>query len=245
MPRIFIKPESITDGHATLPEAEARRLFRVLRMRPGDSVTLFDGQCEMAATIVSLNAKSAVLKVGERTGRDSEPPISITLGQGMPKGEKLEWVVQKAVELGVTALTPVVMERSVKRPDAAAAEKALTRLRRIAEEAARQSGRLRPPDIPGFMTLGEYLERTRQAELKIIFYEGEKTRGLREVLHGASDVKNVALIVGPEGGLSEEEVRLAVEAGYVPVGLGPRILRSETAGITALSLIQYELGDLG
>jgi len=245
MPRIFIPQSDIKGDRVTLPEAEAKRLSRVLRMRPGDPVTLFDGSREYHTHIVELTAKAAVLAVVGVSDMLTSPALDITIGQGVPKGEKLEWALQKAVELGVSSFVPVLMERSVKRPDIKGIEKSLTRLRRIATEAAGQSGRVRVPDVPCYMDLPMFIEAARGAALKVVLYEGEKTRGLRELLHSAVGVDSVAVLVGPEGGLTVDEVLEAEAGGFVPVGLGPRILRTETAGLAALAIIQYELGDIG
>ena len=244
MPRIFVEPKSIKKDSATLPEDDAKKLFRVLRMKPGDHLTLFDGTVEYSAVIKSLNQKSAEVTITGTLKRESESRLQTLLGQGVPKSEKMEYVVQKAVELGVTEIVPVMMERSVKRPDASDAVKKLARLRKVSVEAARQSGRVSVPEMSCFMDLPMFVERARCFDLKIIFYEGEKTRGLRDILHGCGDVKSVALLVGPEGGFTDDEVLEAEAAGFVTAGLGPRILRTETAGIAALSIIQYELGDI-
>lgn len=245
MLRIFIQPGEIIGDAVTLPEAEAKRLLRVLRMNTGDAVTLFDGSKEYSSTITALGTKSATLKITGSSERKSESPLNIVLGQGLPKGDKLEWVVQKAVELGVSAVVPVLMERSIKRPDAKDAARQLERLRKIAIEAAQQSGRLRVPEVPCMMDLPMFLQHSTDADLKIVLYEGEKTVGLRDVLHMVGGVQSVYLLIGPEGGLKEEEVDEAEAAGFIPAGLGPRILRTETAGLAALSIIQFELGDMG
>jgi len=245
MPRIFINPGDITGDTVVLPEHEAKRLLRVLRMSPDDNVTLFDGTTEYNSVITHLGTKSATLKITGSSSRNSETPLTTILGQGLPKGEKLEWVVQKAAELGVSSVVPVLMDRSIKRPDANDAEKQIRRLRKIATEAAQQSGRLRVPEVPCMMDLPMFLQHATGADLKLVFYEGEKTAGLRYVLHCVACVRSVALLVGPEGGLKEEEVTEAEAAGFIPVGLGPRILRTETAGLAALSIIQFELGDMG
>ncbi|MBI5189878.1 MAG: 16S rRNA (uracil(1498)-N(3))-methyltransferase [Nitrospirae bacterium] len=245
MPRIFIQPELITADSVTLPEAEARRLARVLRMKPGDSVTLFDGAREYDTAIESISTKSVTLRIVSTTVLQDPVRLKLTLGQGVPKGEKLEWVVQKAVELGVSTVIPVLMERSVRRPDREGAVKAQSRLRRIATEAAQQSGRVSVPEVPDYMDLREYLEATKDADVKVVFYEGAKSEGLRALLRSAGPAGSVALLVGPEGGLTQAEVDEAVEAGYAVAGLGPRILRTETAAVAALAIVQYELGDVG
>lgn len=243
MPRIFVPPDCITGDAVELKEAEARRLARVLRMSPGDTLTVFDGTREHACRIETLSTKSAKLAILSSVENRTEPRINITLGQGMPKGEKLELVVQKAVELGVSRIVPVVMERSVKRPDVDTRK--TERLVRIATEATQQSGRMRVPDVPPPDTLAGFLDNVEGCGLKLMFYEGERARSLRDVLDKASGVDSVAILVGPEGGLSPDEVALALSRGFVAAGLGPRILRTETAGIAALAVVQYVLGDIG
>jgi len=245
MPRIFVPPENITGDSVTLPEHEARRLMKVLRMRAGERVTLFDGRKEYLSVVESISAKSVELKITGFTERASEPGLRVTLGQGVPKGEKLEWTLQKAVELGVSEVVPVLMERSVKRPEPKDMEKQISRLRKISVEAAQQSGRVRVPEVPGYMDLGMFCVHTMDAGLKVVLYEGEKTRGLREVLHSRKRVGSVALLVGPEGGLTADEVVQAEASGFIVTGLGPRILRTETAAVAALAIVQYELGDVG
>ncbi len=244
MTRIFAEPERIKKDSATLPEDDAKKLLRVLRMKPGDSITLFDGVREYSGIIKSLNQKSAEVSITGTLQNARDSRLHILLGQGAPKSEKLEYVVQKAAELGAAEIAPVILERSVKRPDADDAVKKLSRLRKIAVEASRQSGRVSVPEISCFMDLPMFVERARCFDLKIIFYEGEKTRGLREAVNGCGGVRSVALLVGPEGGFADDEVLEAEAAGFVTVGLGPRILRTETAGLVALGIIQYELGDI-
>jgi len=245
MPRIFVLPENIAGNTVELSEQEARRLYKVLRMVVGDPVTLIDGQKEYSSRITSINAKSVRLEILGASECGSEPKIGITLGQGLPKGEKLEWVLQKSVELGVMSFVPVVMDRSVKRPDTTDAVKKHARLIKIATEAVQQSGRVCVPEVTPYKDLTGFLAHTRYAGLKLLMYEGENKKGLGEILRGAGEVKSVAVLIGPEGGLTDSEVHLAESFGFVSVGLGPRILRTETAGLSALSIIQYELGDMG
>ncbi len=244
MARIFIEPGRIKEYSATLPEGDAKKLLRVLRMNPGDSITLFDGVREYSGIIKSLNQRSAEVSITEILENARDSRLHILLGQGAPKSEKLEYVVQKATELGAAEITPVILERSVKRPDAADAGKKISRLRKIAVEASRQSGRVSVPEISCFMDLPMFLERASRYDLKIIFYEGD-THGLREILNGCGAVNSIAILVGPEGGFTDDEALEAEAAGFVRAGLGPRILRTETAGLAALSIIQYELGDIG
>jgi len=245
MPRIFIPDGAKVGDTVDFPDAEARKLRKVLRMKKGDGLTLFDGANEYDAEISYITPKSASAIILNTKPNVTEPPIDVVIGQGLPKSDKFELVVQKASELGASAVVPLLLARSVKRPDTSEADKKLQRYRRICVEAARQSGRLMVPDVPCFMDLPMFIELTGCFELKIVLYEGEKTRGLREILHGSGDVRRVAVLIGPEGGLTPDEVLEAEAAGYVTAGIGPRILRTETAGLAALAIIQYELGDLG
>jgi len=250
MPRIFHRPDEgrkqLAAGETvTLPEPEAKRLHRVLRLCAGDTLTIFDGKSEFSAVIRSISPKSAEIELTEKTETHTEPPVRILLGQGLPKGEKLEWALQKSTELGVSGFVPVVLGRSVRTPRPGSETKSLERMRTIAAEAAAQSGRISPPEVHGFTDLEGFMDISRGADLKIVPYESESTRGMADALSGASGVKSVAVLVGPEGGLTEEEVARLTDNGFVAVRLGPRILRTETAGITAVALVQYVLGDLG
>jgi len=250
MARIYYRPQeagsALTPGGSlTLPESEARRLHKVLRMRAGDTLSIFDGDAEYSAVIRSITTKSAEIELTDKIERDTEPTIRILLGQGLPKGEKLEWALQKATELGVTGFIPVVLERSVRRPKAESETKTVSRMESIAAEAAAQSGRIRPPEVHGFTDLAGFIEAARGDELKLVPYESELTRGMGITLEAAEGVRSIAVLVGTEGGLTDGEVDTLAEAGFVSVRMGPRILRTETAGVAAVALLQFALGDLG
>ena len=225
--------------------SDAHHISHVLRMKKGE-----------ALQIVSLDQVAAVMKItafGEgwvdvaldhELTEAHEPTVRITLIQGLPKQDKMEWVIQKAVELGVTEILPAMMEHSVVRIDAAKAARKTERWQKIAEAAAKQSKR----DIIPRIALPEPLPailRVCDADLKLLPYEAEGSRGLREALRASGDVRSAAFVIGPEGGISQAEYALAAELGFLPVSLGPRILRTETAALAALSAILYETGNLG
>jgi len=245
MHRFFVPPEWLSAEHAHLDGSVARQVSRVLRLSPGDQVTLLDGSGK--EYLVRLRAFSGasvegdVESVGE--GR-AEPHVHITLYQGLLKGEKLEWVLQKGVELGVSTFVPVICRRSVplERRDWGPRT---ARWRRILTEAAEQCGRSRLPELrPPAAFRAACDEASTASGLAIIAWEREETVGLSWALSGTPS-QRVGLIVGPEGGFEEDEVAYARGLGITPVGLGRRILRAETAGLAVVAAIQYHLGEMG
>jgi len=225
MPDFFCGPE--TDGLAPLGPEDARHALRVLRMRPGDAMKAVVGGRRYRATLETRGDAAFARLLSPLPG--SEARTAITLYQGLPKGEKLEQVVRQATELGVFAIVPCVFARSVPRPEGEGRK--ADRLNRIAHEAAMQSGRTVVPrveDTLGFEALLARLPRHGQA---LVPYEMERGQTLRAAYRGADDV---ALVIGPEGGFTPEEIR-AMPA--VPVTLGPRVLRTETAGVAAIAML--------
>jgi len=232
MPRFFkefFKDSPFIEGD------DARHIARSLRMRVGESLTVCDTMgtdylCEIAAIeegIVRLN-------ILEETENRTEPSVKVTLFQCNPKGDKLDTVVQKAVELGVTEIVPVLSEHCVSRPDRKAADKKRERMARISDEAAKQSGRGRLPTIGEFISYKNCCERLKDFDKSILFYElGGKP--IAEIVN--KDIKSIAIVIGPEGGFSRDEVDLALNSGAEAATLGPRILRTETAPLAALTAI--------
>jgi 16S rRNA (uracil1498-N3)-methyltransferase len=188
--------------------------------------------------VLSLGARSLELALGARRAV-AAAPVAITLWQAVPRGERMDLIVQKATELGVTAIVPVLAGRSVARPPATRAHRWQT----IAQEAARQSGRADVPAVAAPRSLAEALAEPAPAgEARFVLWEAERARPLRRALEGCP--AHVALLVGPEGGFSRHEVDLAHARGFLAVGLGPRILRVETAAIVAVALVQAAAGGL-
>ena len=182
----------------------------------------------------------------ETTSKQKESAIYIHLVQAVPKGPKLDFIIQKTTELGINAITPVISDRSVVRIEKDRAEEKLRRWKKIAIEAAQQSNRLDVPDMALPISFHDYMASFKKGDLNLLLYEGEKKTGIKEVLKAAqeakSEIKTIILLIGPEGGFSHEEVEMAVEAGFTPVSLGDLILRTETAPIAALSILRYEFG---
>ena len=244
MTRLWV--ERLAAGRLTVAGADHRYLARVLRLGPGADLTLFDGRGrEARARIVAVDAGQAqvVLEVDAPEERLAAAAVPITLVVALLKAEKMDLVVQKATELGAARIVPARADRSVVRLDAARAASRLARWRKIAREAARQCGRADLPAIDEPRELGAALEAAPEAAWKAIFFEGARATSLRAALP-AKPPPAVVLAVGPEGGFADEEVELAREAGYVVVGLGPRLLRAETAALAALAAVGYALGDL-
>ncbi len=232
--RLFLPPERIADGRASLTPEATHYLRDVLRLAPGSKLELFDGQGGAYAAEVEEGFGSVA--VGPR--REARPPLALWLLVALSKGEKMDWVVQKATELGVTGIGPFAAERSVVRLDAERGEARAARWRRIAAEAARQSGRADVPSVAEPAPLATALASVPGGFSRFVFHPGG------EPLAGGPGV-GVAAVVGPEGGLSAEEVQACEAAGARRVSLGPRILRAETASVVALALLQARFGDLG
>lgn len=254
MARFFVPGEIEPGSMVVLDGQDARHIHRVLRLGLGDEIEILDGTGkEYRACIASANGErvaASVLTEGRQVCR--EPSVFITILQGLPKGDKMDEVVKKNTEIGVSRFVPVITERSVARPDPSGAAKRVERWRRIAREASKQAGRQRVPevlDIVGFQDSLYYvaseMKRTDHGGLFLIPWELEGSRGIRDVLREHSGAQEVLCFIGPEGGFSHDEVRQAVQLGATTCGLGPRILRTETAGLVVSSLILYEAGEMG
>ena len=245
MRRFFVDRASIVDGIAVIEGELFRHLVTVLRLKAGTRLLLADGEGgEYSGVLQSIETERALVTIEETvTAFAAGTTPEITLLQGIPKGDRMELILQKGTELGAGCFVPFISSRTVPR---LAGEKAAERVRRwerIVREAARQSRRTDIPEVGAIVSLADALAAARQ-ELKLLLWEGESERGLREVLKLVSPPASVALLVGPEGGLSDKEADQALAAGFTPVTLGPRILRTETAGLAVLAILQYELGDV-
>ncbi|TYO98105.1 16S rRNA (uracil1498-N3)-methyltransferase [Geothermobacter ehrlichii] len=237
MRRFFVDPQLLQDDLVSLPP-EILRHLQVLRMEQGDRICLLDGAgllCE--ARLLRIDRQKALAGIEKRC-RVSETALSVTLFQGLPKGDKFELVLQKGTEIGISDFVPVLCRRSqVKTPG-----RRMQRWNRIVAEAARQSGRNLLPRLSSPLELAAGLAGC-DADLRLVPWE-EATTPLAERLP-ATPPRSAALLIGPEGGLSPEEIELATAYGFQPVSLGPRILRTETAGFVVAGILQYLYGDLG
>ena len=241
-PRFFVPPESFVDGRASLRGALAHQLRHVLRLRPGERIILLDDTgIEYETVLDTVSADQCEGRIVAQRTSPGEPQLRLTLCAALLKQDKFEWLLQKGVELGVAAFQPLVTERCVAGEVGASR---LERWRRIVVEAAEQSERGRIPVLTTVQTFGGAIVRAAQSALALIAYEGERDQTLQAVLraHAAPSPTAINFFVGPEGGFAPAEIELARAHGVVPVTLGPRILRGETASLAAAAAIFYELG---
>lgn len=242
MPKYFVLPESITDDTVVITGEDAKHLATVLRSEEGDCVEVCDGcGTDYSCEITAVDKKEITLKINEKKPCQSEPKTKITLFQGLPKADKMELIIQKCVELGIEKIVPVATHRAVVKLDKKDSIKKIERWQKIAESAAKQSGRGRIPQIGEVVSFKEAVKLGAMAQGAIIPYEHEEKRGIREFAKSFSG-SEVAIFIGPEGGFADEEIALAMENGILSVSLGKRILRTETAGMATVAILLYELG---
>jgi len=238
--RFYFDGDLQTGALAELPE-EAARHAQVLRLRAGEAAVLFNGRGgEYAARIVEWKRSRIRVQVGAWSATEREAPLAVTLVQGVSSGEKMDFTIQKATELGATAIQPVLGEKAVVRLSAARAQAKLVHWRRIAISACEQCGRNRVPEIAMPVTVADYSRQPLAAGLRLLL-SPQATRGLREAV--AQNSVALAIAAGPEGGFSRGEEALLIAAGFAPVRLGPRVLRSETAALAALAALNALTGD--
>jgi 16S rRNA (uracil1498-N3)-methyltransferase len=240
--RIFCDAGPFTTGtEVQLPVAGAYHVVRVLRMREGTSLNIFDGNgAEFQAEIAKVDGERVTVTVGNRASVTAESPLRITLVQGVSRSERMDWTLQKATELGVTAIAPVLTARSVVRLDEKQAQKKQAHWRAIVSGACEQCGRARVPNVAQPIALRDYFSTVKKDGMRLVL-----SPSAQGSLAGLATLPNkVELLIGPEGGLEDEELAAARTAGYTPVRLGPRVLRTETAAVVALSVMQALWGDL-
>lgn len=243
MPRFFVSPDDLTGTEVVL-EGENAAHAKVLRLSRGDSVTLCDGQgTDAQCTVTDFSAGQVFLHVDRIEPSRTEPKLRCSVYMGFPKADKFEHVIQKATELGAYEIIVFPCTRSISRPDAKSLAKKLDRWQKIAASAAEQSGRGRIPQVLALNSFEEAVKRASQAEFAALFYENERTRSLRAAVE-ERPFASAALMTGPEGGLTDQEVRAAQDAGMEVCSLGPRILRCETAPLCALSALMYAADEL-
>lgn len=241
MPRFFVETPPAVGGQTVLEGGDARHVAGALRMTVGESLTLCDGRgTDYACTVTAVERERVTLSVDAASPSTTEPTLRVTLYMGLPKGDKLELIIQKAVELGVTAIVPVVTARSIARVDGKDAEKKRARWQKIAAEAAGQSGRGIIPAVEAPLTFKQALPRLG-AENTLLCYEGGGAP-IGELVTPAD--KALSLVVGPEGGFDPAEVAAVTAVGGRIATLGPRILRCETAPLAALAVLMERSGNM-
>lgn len=244
MPRTRLHiDDSLTAGaEIRLDGEQAQYIGRALRLGPNDEITVFDGSGgEYPATILAVGRNRVDIRVGQHVARNAESPLAIHLLQGISRGDRMDFVVQKATELGVQRITPVITEYAVVKLAPARAEKRLQHWRGISRSACEQSGRNILPQIDAPLALRSWLGENNDAPgLRLILKPG----GTTSLGTLGSDTRELTVLIGPEGGFSQSEYDLAEATAFQPVGFGPRILRTETAAVAALAALQSLYGDL-
>ena len=243
MQQFFAEPSWIRENKIFMQGSDVNHIRNVLRMKPGEDVRVNDGRGKTYLCCVSsYEEQTAVLDILKELDSDTELPSRIILFQGLPKGDKMEWIVQKAVELGAYSIVPFAAKRSVVKLDEKKAAKKQARWQLIAKGAAEQSGRGIIPEVSTVRTFAEALGMAGELDVVLIPYELEE--GMKETVRILEEIapgQSVGIFIGPEGGFEEEEIERAKAAGAHAVTLGKRILRTETAGLTALSILMYHL----
>ena len=251
MHRFFVSRDSIADNRVKITGDDAEQIRKVLRIREGEEIAVLDGLgWEYKVKLTEIKKGHVTGEIIFKDFKSEDTKIKIVLGQGIPKGEKMDFIVQKATELGVSEIVPLKLERCVVKippypPLSKGGLHKIKRWQRIAKESSEQSLRRFIPSINTIYDLRQFCDKYKDTDLKIVFYEEEKKGGLRNLLNEKGEVKSISVIVGPEGGLSSEEIEIANSYGFISIGLGQRILRTETVALSTISILQFLYGDLG
>lgn len=245
MTHFFISSDQIKENTVILQGEDRHHLVNVLRQGPGGEVVVLNGKGEeYLVRIKEVTPELVIGEIIEKLERQTEPGVKITLVQSLPKADKFEWILQKNTELGVARFQPVITERSNIKLTPEARERKQERWRRIIKEAAEQSGRRIIPELEPIRCWDEVIADFKD-ELVLIPWEGERTRSLKQVLKSLKvQPERITVLIGPEGGFSVGEVEKARDKGAIPVTLGPRILRTETAGLVVTAALFYHFDDL-
>ncbi len=246
MPKFFTARENITDTEIIIDSEDAKHIQRVLRLGVGDEIVVCDGRgIDYDAVIRGVEKTRVICDIKSSRKCDTEPVVKVTLYQGLPKAAKMDYIIQKTTELGIARIVPAKLSRCVmKLGDYDAELKKTERWRKIAYEAAKQSGRGIIPEVAMPMSVDEIITELKQYDLAFAPYECERNTRLRDVFNGAKNVKSAAFIIGPEGGFDITEVTKLKAAGIRTVTLGRRILRTETAGEAVLAMTMYGLEEI-
>ena len=249
MHRFFVSPAQVGEEFISVTGEDVKHISKVLRLREGDEIVLCDGDCtEYRAEISSLEKNEVTARILEKSASLTEPSVHLTIFQGLPKAGKLETVIQKGTEIGVSRFVPFDCSRAVVKPWSAQDDKCV-RYQRVALEAAKQSRRGRVPVVAAPVKFAALCEQARAQELTLVAWEDERALSLKQALQqakekGTAPLSRIAVVIGPEGGISSEEAEALKAAGALPVSLGRRILRTETAGMAAAAMILYEMDEM-
>ncbi|WP_027702404.1 16S rRNA (uracil(1498)-N(3))-methyltransferase [Metaclostridioides mangenotii] len=247
MDRFFVDKEYINleDNTCIMTGDDVKHISKVLRARVGDQVEICDKEkSEYVCEIEDISKDEVCLNILEKLDVNREPDVKVRLYQGLPKGTKMEMILQKLTEVGVDEIILVQNKRSVVKFDNKKEDKKLERWERIIYEAAKQSKRGKIPKLRGVLSFKEALEDMKDNDMNICPYENEKTASIKDSIKG-KDINTIGIFIGPEGGFDEGEIEKIQAIDSQVVSLGPRILRTETASVVATSIVLYELSDLG
>ena len=245
MPRFYTPNPRIENGLLKIEGDEVKHIRKVLRLKTGDEILVFDGLGkEFEGTIVEEGRSSVMVKIQDMLSPKRDSPLEVTLAQSLLKGEKMDSLIQKATELGVKEIIPFFSSRSVPLLEKSRSLKRHHRWEKIAVEAAKQCGRGVVPKIESLQTYSGMLHAASADQLRLILWERDGIK-LRDMLEGSKERRKVFFMIGPEGGFSQDEIEKAERVGFIAVTLGRRILRAETASLCFLSILQYEWGDVG
>lgn len=250
MPVFFIHSKQISGHGLQITDSLARHIGGALRHRVGDQIFVVDEQrVGYVVELVEVKPNRIVGKILEEKKQPPVSPLNITLGQAILKAKKMDWILQKATELGVSGIIPLTTERTVVEPRPERADTQHRRWQEILKEAAQQTGRWEVPELNFPADFFSFVKNASHYDLALMPWEGENQKGtkqaLREASHSNPHLHNILILIGPEGGFSDQEAALAREHRIIPVTLGWRILRAETACLATLTMLQYELGDMG
>ena len=241
IPRIFISSENISNDIAIIGGSDVNYLKNVMRLKTGDDVTVIDGKNrEYSSKILSLEKDLASVKLISENKVLTASKVKVTIAQGLPKNPKMDLIVQKATELGAAKIIPVKTERSLIKLVGEKETNKINRWQIIAKEAAEQSGRSSIPVVSEIMDFDEVIELCKSHDKCIMLWEMEKEMTLKKYFHKNSNIEDLLVLIGPEGGFSQKEAELAKEKGFEMINIGKRILRTETAPLAVLSMIDYE-----
>ena len=246
MRRFFIDSASIRARTAALTGPDVRHIRTVLRLGPGDEINLFDGEgLEYRARIIDSTPRTITLSILKKHSAVSESHLEITLGQAFLKARKMDRIVRQLTELGASSFIPFVAERSVPRPRPGRLAERRRRWQTIAREALKQCGRSKAPHVGPVISFQDLMSLEQPYDLKIIFHHSQSGTKSKPSLESAGHVRKLLALIGPEGGFTDKEVKLALDCGFVPMSLGPRTLKADTAAVAAGAILQHVLGDLG
>lgn len=241
IPRIFVGTDKIENKTALLEGSDVNYIKNVLRLKVGDELSIMDSKGkEYSSKIIAMGKDLVKALLIKEKSPTSEPKVKITIAQGIPKNPKMDLIVQKATELGAFSIIPVKTERSIVKIREEKEESKVSRWQKIAKEAAEQSGRSSVPSIEQIKSIKDVLKLSGAFDKSMILWEMEKERTLKIFLKENKEIKDLLILIGPEGGFSHDEVELAKSSGFITVTIGGRILRTETASLAVLSMIDYE-----